>query len=114
MLKLIRNVLVASFLSVFFSLSHAAPVNINTADAATLAQGVSGIGPSKAQAIVDYRTANGSFASIDDLVKVQGIGFKTLDRIRDFIIVASDGAAASVGQVSGSQTAFDQPAVPAN
>ena len=63
MLKLIRNVLVASFLSVVFSLSHAAPVDINTADAATLAQAVSGIGPSKAQAIVDYRTTNGRFAS---------------------------------------------------
>jgi len=39
MLKLIRNVVVASFLSVVFSLSHAAPVDINTADAVALAQG---------------------------------------------------------------------------
>jgi len=56
--------------------SIAASIDINTADAETLAQSISGIGPSKAQAIVDYRTTNGPFASIDDLVKVQGIGFK--------------------------------------
>jgi len=94
MLKLIRNALVASFLSVVFSLSHATPVDINTADAATLAQGVSGIGPAKAQAIVDYRTANGNFASIEDLVQVQGIGSKTLDRIREFVTAAPEGVAA--------------------
>jgi len=120
MLKLIRNVLVASFLSVFFSLSHAAPVNINTADAATLAQGVNGIGPSKAQAIVDYRTANGQFASIEDLVQVQGIGVKTLDRIREFVIVAPDGATALAAPASDdqiasdNQTASDQATAPAN
>jgi len=120
MLKLIRNVVVASFLSVVFSLSHAAPVDINTADAVALAQGVSGIGPSKAQAIVDYRTANGRFASIDDLVNVQGIGFKTLDRIREFVTVAPDGAVApaaptSEDQASDSQIASDeQAAAPAN
>ncbi len=120
MLKLIRNVFVASFLSVVFSLSHAAPVDINTADAATLAQAVSGIGPSKAQAIVDYRTTNGRFASIDDLVNVQGIGFKTLDRIREFVIASPDGAAApaapvSENQASGNQLGSDdQAAAPAN
>ena len=117
MLKLIRNAIVASFLSVVFSLSHAAPVNINTADAATLAQGISGIGPSKAQAIVDYRTANGSFASIEDLVNVQGIGFKTLDRIREFVIAApGDTAAAAPAAVpaSSNQAAAEPAAAPAN
>jgi len=114
MLKLIRNVLVASFLSVFFSLSHAAPVNINTADAATLAQGVNGIGPSKAQAIVDYRAANGSFASVDDLVKVQGIGFKTLDRIREFVIATPDGVAAPASPTPASPSVSEQPAAPAS
>ena len=117
MLKLIRNAIVASFLSVVFSLSHAAPVNINTADAATLAQGISGIGPSKAQAIVDYRTANGSFASIEDLVNVQGIGFKTLDRIREFVIAAPGDTAAAVPAAvpaSGNQAAAEPVAAPAN
>ena len=86
MLKLIRSLIAASFLAVI-SLSHAAQVDINTADAATLAQNLSGIGASKAQAIVDYRTANGRFKSIDDLVNVQGIGLKTLDSIRELLSV---------------------------
>lgn len=120
MLKLIRNVVVASFLSVIFSLSHAAQVDINTADAATLAQGINGIGPSKAKAIVDYRTANGQFASIEDLVQVQGIGVKTLDRIREFVIVSPDGATALAAPASDdqiasdNQTATDQATAPAN
>jgi len=86
MLKLIRSLIAASFLAVI-SLSHAAQIDINTADAATLAQNLNGIGASKAQAIIDYRTANGRFKSVDDLVNVQGIGVKTLDRIREFLSV---------------------------
>jgi len=108
MLKLIRSVVAASFLAVF-SLSHAAQVDINSADAATLAQNLNGIGASKAQAIVDYRTANGLFGSVDDLVNVQGIGLKTLDRIREFLIVTPDGAAATPAKVE----AAEQPAAAA-
>ena len=52
----------------------AGPVNINTADAKTLAKELDGIGPAKAQAIVDYRQKNGSFKTADDLLKVEGIG----------------------------------------
>lgn len=116
MLKLIRNAIVASFLSVIFSLSHAAAIDINTADAAALAAGITGIGPSKAQAIIEYRDANGRFASIDDLVKVQGIGFKTLDRIREFVTVAPDGAAGDVLMTPSGTGPSDatQPALQAN
>lgn len=120
MLKLIRNAIVASFLSVAFTFSYAAPVDINTADAATLAEAISGIGPSKAKAIVDYRTANGRFATIDDLVNVQGIGFKTLDRIRDFVIVAPGGSSGSAASSASSSlkavspSVSDQPALPVN
>lgn len=49
-------------------------VNINTADAKTLASSLIGIGPKKAQAIVDYRKQNGNFKTINDLQKVRGIG----------------------------------------
>jgi len=52
-----------------------APVNINTADVKALST-LKGIGPAKAQAIVDYRKANGKFAAADDLAKVKGIGAK--------------------------------------
>ncbi len=61
------------------------PVNINTADAATLAQSLRGIGRSKAEAIVSYRSENGPFKSVDDLVNVKGIGTKTLEQLRPLV-----------------------------
>ncbi len=46
-----------------------------------------GIGESIAQRIIDYRTANGPFISIEELVNISGIGDKKLDEIRDYITV---------------------------
>ncbi|MEV0952899.1 helix-hairpin-helix domain-containing protein [Promicromonospora sp. NPDC050249] len=59
-----------------------ATVDINTADAAAL-ETLPGIGPSIAQAIVEWRAANGQFASVDELEDVPGIGPATLAEIRD-------------------------------
>lgn len=56
-------------------------VNINTAGVSELCT-LPGIGDVKAQAIIAFRQENGPFATIDDLVKVKGIGPKTLDKIR--------------------------------
>lgn len=53
-------------------------VNINTDDAATLAEGLDGVGLKRAEAIVAYREANGAFRSASELAKVQGIGERTL------------------------------------
>lgn len=61
-------------------------VNINTASATEL-QALSGIGPSMAQSIIDERTKNGAFASVDDLMRVSGIGEKKLAKIKDCICV---------------------------
>lgn len=58
-------------------------INLNTADAQTLESGLIGIGKVKAQAIVDHRTANGPFASVDELLEVKGIGAATLEKNRD-------------------------------
>jgi len=66
----------------FSSMVYAGLVNINQADASTLASELKGIGDKKAQAIVDYRTQNGSFASIDDLQNVKGISAKTIENNR--------------------------------
>ncbi|MCP1674806.1 competence protein ComEA [Natronocella acetinitrilica] len=63
------------------------PVNINTADAETLAQMLSGVGVARAEAIVEYRDANGDFATADDLTAVSGIGPATVDANRQLIIV---------------------------
>jgi competence protein ComEA len=58
------------------------PVNINSADAATLEAGLVGIGAVKAQAIVAHRDANGPFASVDELLEVKGIGASILEKNR--------------------------------
>jgi competence protein ComEA len=69
----------------------AEPVDINSADAKALAAALDGVGPAKAQAIIDYRNANGAFESIEDLTRVKGIGPATLQRNRASIrLGASD------------------------
>ena len=62
-------------------------VNINTADAATLSKELNGIGPSKAQAIIEYRDKNGPFMSIDALSNVKGIGEKTVSLNKDKLTI---------------------------
>lgn len=62
-----------------------ATVNINTADAATLAEKLNGVGMKKAQAIVSFREQNGLFKSVDDLVNVPGIGQATLEKNRSLL-----------------------------
>jgi competence protein ComEA len=61
-------------------------INLNLAEA-WLLDALPGIGPDRAQAIVDYRNQNGSFRRIEDLLQVDGIGQSTLDRIRDLIVL---------------------------
>lgn len=61
-------------------------VNINTANASEL-QTLSGVGPSMAHSIIDERTQNGPFTSIDDLMRVSGIGEKKFAKIKDCICV---------------------------
>lgn len=56
-------------------------VNINTASAAELDE-LPGVGPATAQAIIDYRTTNGSFSSVEELTAVDGIGEGKLAKIR--------------------------------
>jgi competence protein ComEA len=56
----------------------ATPVNVNTADAATIAAALHGIGVKKAQEIVKDREKNGAFKTLEDLGRVKGIGDKTL------------------------------------
>jgi competence protein ComEA len=78
-------------------LSAAGPVDLNLADAQTLAQQLDGVGPAKAQAIVDYRQANGPFKTVDDLEKVKGIGKSTMEKNRSRMAVGSDLAPAGQG-----------------
>jgi competence protein ComEA len=63
----------------------AGSVDINTADAATLAEGLNGVGIKKAQAIVDYRQKHGAFKSTNDLAKVKGISAVLIEKNKDNI-----------------------------
>ncbi|TWH64980.1 competence protein ComEA [Azomonas agilis] len=69
------------------SLVATAKVNLNTADELTLNRALIGIGPAKAKAIVEHRTAHGPFTSVDDLLEVKGIGPATLEKNRAILTV---------------------------
>lgn len=102
-------VLMLGFLS--FGLALAA-VNLNTATKQEL-ESLQGVGPAKAQAIIDYRTKNGGFKTIDDLKNVSGIGEKTFDKLKGEITVSGKPAAAPAKNVPttvGSKNSATQPA----
>ncbi|MGH8126454.1 MAG: ComEA family DNA-binding protein [Rhodanobacteraceae bacterium] len=71
----------------------ATPVNINKADAQTIAASLDGVGLAKAEAIVAYRKAHGPFKSVADLDNVKGVGAKTVARNREAILLSGSPAA---------------------
>lgn len=71
-------------------------IDLNTADAATLARVLNGVGPAKAEAIVAHREAHGPFQHIDELVKVKGIGPATVELNRAVMSIQSTPAADAV------------------
>ncbi len=91
MWKATRFVLLSVCLSLLASgAALADSVDINSADADTLAEQLTGIGDARAQAIVDYRESNGNFASVDALTEVDGIGTATVETNRDRLSADSD------------------------
>ena len=81
------RILLFFFVLLFSSWCLADPVNINTASAQELEQNLKGVGPKKAQAIIEYREANGPFFSAEELINVKGIGPKTLEKnLKDIIV----------------------------
>lgn len=73
----------------------ATPVNVNKADATTIAKSLDGIGKAKATAIVAYRDEHGPFKSANDLAQVKGIGQSLVDRNHDAILLSGGTPAAS-------------------
>lgn len=84
--KMLMTLLVAGFALNMFTAQAA--VDLNSATAADL-QDVTGIGPKKAEAIVEYRKKNGQFKSVDDLDKVPGFGKSTVDKVRNDLTVGA-------------------------
>ena len=73
------------------------PIDVNTATAEELAAAMTGVGVKKARAIVADREENGPFPSIEDLVRVRGIGGATVDSNRDRITAAGPPADPAAG-----------------
>lgn len=73
----------------FCTLNAFAAVNVNTATQAQL-ETLSDIGPVKAKAIIDYRTKNGPFKTVDDLEKVPGIGKAILAKIKPDVTISGE------------------------
>ena len=91
-MKNVRNLLIALMLFACAPFAAAMePVNINTADAATLAEAIRGVGIKRAEAVVAYREAHGPFRSVEELAGVKGIGAKTVEKNRDRLTVGEGG-----------------------
>ncbi|MEA3548069.1 MAG: helix-hairpin-helix domain-containing protein [Thermodesulfobacteriota bacterium] len=80
-----KKILLSLCMLFFFAVSAMAAVNINTADQSAL-ESITGIGPAKAQAIIEYRNHE-KFETVDDLMKVKGFGKKSMAKIRTEITV---------------------------
>jgi competence protein ComEA len=86
-----KKLLLSLFVSLAFSGITYAAVDLNTATKAEL-EAVTGIGPSKADAIVEHRKLNGPFKKVDDLKEVKGFGGKSVDKLRSEVTVGSAAA----------------------
>ncbi len=86
--KIIGALALALLMSLGSALSASAAVNVNTATKDELIA-LPGIGPAKAQAILDHRKANGPFKTVDDLRNVKGIGAKRLEKLRSEVSVGA-------------------------
>ena len=83
-MKLFHSLFLTAIL-LFSSSAFAEKININTATAEQIASAMSGVGESKAKAIVEYRSSHGNFKSIESLENVDGIGEKTVEKNKDKI-----------------------------
>ena len=87
----VRHLMLCALLLIAGFVHAGEPVDINTADAETLASAIDGVGLKKARDIVAYRQTNGPFASVDELIQVKGIGERTVEMSRENLTVGSGG-----------------------
>ena len=91
--------------------SALAVVNLNTASKDELVA-LPGIGPAKAQAILDYRTAHGSFKSVEEVKDVKGIGAKRFEKIKGELAVAGASAKPAARPVEKATPPAEKAALP--
>lgn len=85
-----KKILLTAMTSLILLSQNLFAVNVNTANAQAIAEELNGIGVKKAQAIVEYREANGAFKTIESLTEVKGIGLKTVEKNRDAIQLTAE------------------------
>lgn len=86
-MRILRHVLAGLCLAFAAVVASAAdPVNVNAADREAL-QSLNGVGPATAEAIIEEREANGPFTRVEELVRVNGIGETTMERLREAVTV---------------------------
>lgn len=86
-MKLLNTLILTLALLLPLAAPAASPVNINTADKETLITAISGVGETKAEAIIQYREKHGPFKSVDEITEVKGIGQGILDKNRENLSV---------------------------
>jgi len=84
-----RSLLILAVSVLFPVFAWAGPVDINTADAMTLAEELNGVGLSKAEAIVAHRETHGPYSAPEDLLDVKGIGLQIFEVNRENILVSN-------------------------
>jgi competence protein ComEA len=119
-MRIFSSILVSSGLALAAFAVWAGPVDINTADASTLARELNGIGASRAQAIVAYRNEHGPFKSVDDLRLVKNMPQKVIDSNRELLRIGggrgpapeanAKGQAKASGPAGGDAKAAGKPA----
>lgn len=90
MIKTTFSALILSLMLTFSALANDARVNLNTASAEQLAASLTGVGQSRAEAIVRYREQHGAFEHVDELINVAGIGLRTVDVNRGRLAISDD------------------------
>jgi len=88
-MKTLRKLLVACLFLLPLGSFAAPSVDINTANSEVLVDGLVGVGPQKAMAIIRYRQENGPFQRVDDLALLDGIREKTVEQNRSRITITT-------------------------
>lgn len=83
-----KNALASLLVAALPAIAWSGQVDINKADAKTLARELVGVGKAKAEAIVEYRDSHGPFRSPEDLALIKGIGIKIVEDNRGAITVS--------------------------